>query len=348
MGRSRRKGGLGIRGPVAAVKGHPVGTAVELVGRNGNAMVRDRRGRTLAHHAVERREGVREIILALVAGGLDVDAADRDGDTALHRAAFVPNPAAFAALVECGARPHARNVRGTAALGVLGTPTGLASPYDGIAKFIFDHQPMKWGLLELMPAVGVLGEDATVERFDGEMVPHALSHRLRSDMVLVLTRRDARPAAFIIEFQSRVDKGMAERIAAYRIEFARGVRRNHPELVGADGRVPFILGAVVHAGSEPWNAATDSAALMDRPHSPDLEAYGISSRYYVIDVQRTDFSRHPGNPAAAYFRLLQGDPSDMLRAAPELDTLLPLDRYSALRHLMRASMVLGVDIGKHP
>ena len=141
---------------------------------------------------------------------------------------------------------------------------------------------------------------------------------------------------------------MAERMAAYRIETARTVRRHHPHLPGPDGRVPFTVGAVVHTGSGTWDAATDAAELMDPPDHPGLGMYRSPSAYSVLGVLGADLPDDPDNPAAAYFQLLRGDPEFVLPAARTLDRLLPLDKYRPLRHLLTAGVTLGVDAETHP
>ncbi len=61
----------------------------------------------------------------------------------------------------------------------------------------------------------------------------------------------------------------------------------------------------------------------------------------VHHVQREDYSAYEGNPAAAYFRLQQGDPADTSRTCEELDRLLPLDE--PLRHLLLTMTALGSE-----
>ena len=63
-------------------------------------------------------------------------------------------------------------------------------------------------------------------------------------------------------------------MASYRTELARTIRRNHAELVGANGRIPFIVSAVVHTGTDPWTAAGDTDSLTDPGH-PDLEFHRL-------------------------------------------------------------------------
>ena len=62
----------------------------------------------------------------------------------------------------------------------------------------------------------------------------------------------------------------------------------------------------------------------------------------------TDFPDRPDNPAAAYFRLLRGDPELSLPAARTPDRLLPLDKYRPLRHLLMLGVALGIDAETYP
>ena len=180
------------------------------------------------------------------------------------------------------------------------------------------------GLLGLVLPPGMVREDAEVTAGDGDPVSHTLSHRLRSDLVLVLLREGARPVTAVCAFRSRIDTDMAGRMAAHRIETARAMRRHHPDLPGPDGRVPLTMGVVVHSGSGTWDAATDAAELMDPPDHPGLGMYRSPSAHSVIEVPGTGFPDDPDNPTAAYFQLLRGDPELSLPAAQTQDRLFPL------------------------
>ena len=56
--------------------------------------------------------GGKEPILKLLELGVDIDAADEDGDTALHQAVFEREPEVYALLVQAGANQHAGNSSG--------------------------------------------------------------------------------------------------------------------------------------------------------------------------------------------------------------------------------------------
>ena len=240
------------------------------------------------------------------------------------------------------------NAKGLTPSAILERAVHPVTPSDAMYRFVFRHKPMGLGLLRLVLPPGMVGEDAEVTAIDGDLVSHTLSHQLRSDLVLVLLREGARPVTVICEFQSRADTDMAERMAAYRIETVRTVRRHHPHLLDPEGRVPFTMGVVVHTGSGTWDAATDAAELMAPSDHPGPGMRRLSSAYSVIEVPGTYLPDHPDNPAAAYFQLLRGDPDLVLPAARTLDRLLPLDKYRPLRHLLRAAVTLGVDAETHP
>ena len=320
----------------------------ELLRQGIGPGTRDRKGRTPVHIAVRRRGESGGIIRAMAAAGLDLDAADREGNSALHLAALGPNRIAFAALVECGANPMLPNAKGLTPAAILERAVHPATPSDAMYRFIFRHKPMGLGLLRLVLPPGMVGEDAEVTAIDGDLVSHTLSHQLRSDLVLVLLREGARPVTVICEFQSRTDTDMAERMAAYRIETVRTVRRHHPDLLGPGGRVPFTMGVVVHTGSGAWDAATNAAELMDPSDHPGPGMCRLSSAYSVIEVPGTYLPDDPDNPAAAYFQLLRGDPELVLPAAQTLDRLFPLDKYRPLRHLLMAGVTLGIDTEAYP
>ena len=349
-GQGHGSGGQGAKQLLNAVAKGSAERVVELLRQGIDPGTRDRRGRTPLHIAVRRSGGSGRVIRALAAAGPDLDATDRKGNSALHLAALRPNLIAYTALVECGANPMLPNAKGLTPSAILERAVHPVTPSDAMYRFVFRHGPMARGLLRLVLPPGMVGEDAEVTAIDGDLVSHTLSHQLRSDLVLVLLREGARPITVICEFQSRTDTDMAERMAAYRIETVRTVRRHHPELLGPDGRVPFTMGVVVHTGSGAWDAATDAAELMDPPDHPGLGMYRSpsASAYSVIDVLRADLPDDPDNPAAAYFQLLQGDPELVLPAAQTLDRLLPLDKYRPLRHLLMAGVTLGIDAETYP
>ena len=347
-GRGHGSGGRGVKRLLNAVGKGDTQRVEELLRRGIDPGTRDRRGRTPVHVAVGRREGSGRVIRAMAAAGLDLNATDREGNSALHLAALRPNLIAFTALVECGANPVLPNAKGLTPSAIMERAVRPGTPSDAMYRFIFGHGPMGRGLLELVLPPRMVGEDAEVMAVDGDLVSHTLSHRLRSDLVLVLLREGARPVTVICEFQSRSDADMAERMAAYRIETVRAVRRRHPDLLGPDGRVPFMVGVVVHTGGGTWDAATDAAELMDPPDYPGLGMYRSPAAYSVIEVLGADFPDHPDNPAAAYFQLLRGDPELSLRAARTLDRLFPLDKYRPLRHLLMMGVALGIDAEGYP
>ena len=347
-GQGHGSGGQGVKQLLKAVAKGSAERVAELLRQGTDPGTRDRRGRTPLHIAVRRSGGSGRVIRALAAAGPDLDAADRKGNSALHLAALRPNLIAYTALVECGADPMLPNAKGLTPSGILERAVHPVTPSDAMYRFVFRHGPMARGLLGLVLPPGMVGEDAEVTAIDGDLVSHTLSHQLRSDLVLVLLREGARPVTVICEFQSGTDRDMAERMAAYRIETVRTVRRHHPDLLGPDGRVPFTVGVVVHTGSGTWDVATDAAELMDPPDHPGLGMYRSPSAYSVLGVLGADFPDDPDNPAAAYFRLLRGDPEFVLPAARTLDRLLPLDKYRPLRHLLTAGVTLGVDAETYP
>ena len=347
-GQGNGSGGQGGRRLLNAVRKGSAERVAELLRQGTDPGTRDRRGRTPLHIAVRRSGGSGGIIRAMAAAGPDLDAADRKGNSALHLAALRPNRIAFAALVECGANPMLPNAKGLTPSAILERAVHPVTPSDAMYRFVFGHKPMGLGLLRLVLPPGMVGEDAEVTAIDGDLVSHTLSHQLRSDLVLVLLREDARPVTVICEFQSRTDTDMAERMAAYRIETVRTVRRHHPDLLGPGGRVPFTMGVVVHSGSGAWDAATNAAELMDPSDHPGPGMCRLSSAYSVLEVPGTYLPDHPDNPAAAYFQLLRGEPELVLPAARTLDRLLPLDKYRPLRHLLRAGVTLGIDTEMYP
>ena len=91
----------------------------------------DRRGLSILDGGkVEAEPVVAAAVSAALAHGADVNAANQNGDTALHAAALLGYDSVIRQLVAAGARPDARNARGLTALGQIEGKTGgaLRSP----------------------------------------------------------------------------------------------------------------------------------------------------------------------------------------------------------------------------
>ena len=64
-------------------------------------------------------------------------------------------------------------------------------PHDAIARFTFGYPVMARALLRTILPPGMVPDDADIRRVDGELVSHSLSRSLRSDMILILKRKNA-------------------------------------------------------------------------------------------------------------------------------------------------------------
>ena len=144
--------------------------------------------------------------------------------------------------------------------------------HDTAHKYIYSLPEVVADLLRLVAPGWVDELDiATLTDRSSEFLDAA--HRKRmADMVWRASFRRGRPRVLVLlEFQSKVDRGMAERVREYSgMLLGRVARSNAP---AAEGVLPWLLPVVVYNGSEPWTAAgrdTDMAPLPSEGIAHDL------------------------------------------------------------------------------
>ena len=150
--------------------------------------------------------------------------------------------------------------------------------HDAAHKYIYSLPEVMADLLRLVVPGWVDELDiATLKDRSSEFLDAA--HRKRmADMVWRASFRrgrlsgGGRPRVLVLlEFQSKVDRGMAERVREYSgMLLARVARSNAP---ASEDVPPWLLPVVVYNGSEPWTAAgrdTDMAPLPSEGIANDL------------------------------------------------------------------------------
>jgi hypothetical protein len=168
---------------------------------------------------------------------------------------------------------------------------------------LFSHPDMVRDLL-----TGFVHEDwvaeldlSTLERQNGSYVADDLRER-EDDSVWRVRFRDSWLYVYVLlEFQSAVDRFMAVRMMTYVGLLYQDLAQRR-ELV--DGKLPPVVPIVLHAGDEPWSAATDVAELVcDAPYG--LDRWTPSAPYLLLEEKRLARSLDPAlrNLAAALFRL---------------------------------------------
>ncbi|MEJ1961552.1 MAG: Rpn family recombination-promoting nuclease/putative transposase [Gammaproteobacteria bacterium] len=177
-------------------------------------------------------------------------------------------------------------------------------PHDHSYKLLFSHPQMVRDLLE-----GFVREDwlaqldySSLEKVNGSYVTGDLRART-SDMVWrVRWGADWIYIYLLIEFQSKVERYMAVRIAAYVTLLYQDLIK--AKQVQSDGRLPPVLPVVLYNGQKRWNAALQLSELIQSgPHA--LEAYAPRMRYLLVDERRYRHSAQAPlrNLVAALFRL---------------------------------------------
>jgi len=169
---------------------------------------------------------------------------------------------------------------------------------------LFSHPDMVRDLL-----TGFVKEDwveeldlSTLERQNGSYISDDLREREDDSVWRVRFRGSWLYVYVLLEFQSSVDRFMAVRMMTYvGLLYQDLVQRK--QLV--DGvRLPPVVPIVLHAGDEPWSAATDVADLVvDAPFG--LDRWTPSVPYLLLEEKRLAASLDPSlrNLAGALFRL---------------------------------------------
>ena len=198
--------------------------------------------------------------------------------------------------------------------------------HDAAHKYIHGLPEVAADLLRLVAPDWVDELDlATLEDRSAEFLDAA--HRKRhGDMAFSVRLRrgrlgdGGRPYLLVLlEFQSDVDRRMAQRVREYAgMLLDRVARSGAPE---REGGLPWVLPVVVYNGSEPWTAAgqaTDLAPLPSRRMARDLallqpQAYRLLATAGALTSGARPAEDWPlDNRVAATVRLQAGGPPDAL------------------------------------
>ena len=137
-------------------------------------------------------------VQAFLAKGADIEARDRDGDTALHMAAIQAGPAVIAALIAGGADPNARSTEGQTPLfhaaehgNLQAVKALLAAGADVNARNKDSHTPLFYAIDQghrpVVEALLAIGADLSVRDKDGD-TPLDLALYLKRDAIADLLR----------------------------------------------------------------------------------------------------------------------------------------------------------------
>ena len=138
----------------------------------------------------------------------------------------------------------------------------------------------------------------------------------------------------LLEFQSRDDYWMAQRIAVYRHLLYEDLRRNGA--VKARGLLPRVCPIVLYTGRPSWRAKRDIAELLT-PAPPGMTAHGPTGNYLLIALvplaraARRAGAIAPDNLAAVVAGIEAATgPQEIQRLAEILTRLLPGPRFETL------------------
>ena len=134
------------------------------------------------------RLGNNDAVRLLLAGGVDPDAVDDDGNRALHLAASAGNAIAVERLVDAGADTQAVNYSGETPFDLAQRTTGASS--DAVLALLARHRPRQPSVLYDDPDFAAVFERAADAVVDGDV--GTLDRLLRANPVLA-TARSGRP-----------------------------------------------------------------------------------------------------------------------------------------------------------
>ncbi|MYF27924.1 MAG: hypothetical protein F4029_05160 [Gammaproteobacteria bacterium] len=134
------------------------------------------------------RMGNDDAVRLLLAGGIDPDAVDDDGDHALHLAAGGGNANAVAILVDAGANTHAVNYAGETPMDAAQRGTG--GTRGAVLELLSPHRPDRPSVLYGAADFAAVFERAADAVVDGDVV--TLDRLLRANPILA-TARSSRP-----------------------------------------------------------------------------------------------------------------------------------------------------------
>lgn len=104
----------------------------------------------------------------LIAEGVDVNAKNEDGSTALHAAAFFGRAEAFRLLIDAGADPNIEDVRGNMPADVLHSPWSLTSMVAGWVNVEVDREDVFEGRRQIAELLGESDLTESADAFPAE------------------------------------------------------------------------------------------------------------------------------------------------------------------------------------
>ena len=197
---------------------------------------------------------------------------------------------------------------------VMDTPDRQSSPsppfpHDAAYKAMYSHPRVVRDLLRACASDAGCGlHPATLDALDldslcrlpAEWVTEDFRRRHGDQVWRIRWRRRGRaedavpaPLLLVLEFQSRVEPGMALRILGYTVELyrdldARGVVRR-------SGRYPPVLPIVVHNGPSPWTAPARVSELIASPPASDRAGAELAQLQPAQAFLLLDFATCPSD-----------------------------------------------------
>ena len=205
---------------------------------------------------------------------------------------------------------------------------GHYANYDGVLKSLFGIRLMmrsfikEFGESLHLPSL----ESGELELFPTEHVSEDFRLR-RNDLIWKFKQEDGRDCYFLLmlEFQSAVDRFMAQRIMAY-VALVYDRLKGHEDLKKRKRKLPQIYPVVLYVGFNKWNAPLTTAELIE-PWSAETKFMVPDVRYALLD------NRHLSKEALRGCKEAAGLFLDCARAEDPNEAYDSFKRfYSYLKH----------------
>ena len=178
--------------------------------------------------------------------------------------------------------------------------------HDESYKFLFSQtlavKELLTGYCTRWAEIGSLDLRA-LKKLPNELISPALICRVPDLIWTVPYKNSDHDLILLLEFQSRIDSGMAARVHEYTTLARKELLRQNPD------RAPLFLALVIYNGTTPWPQAGLPDPLLPASDLWLEAAQGRQQHCYVLDMQRLGAQSLPKPNVASSVAELEANPS---------------------------------------